>query len=287
MGKNSITRGGVNPNMLIYNSQYFISPITRQYFARVNAAGGDVQDKKAINDFVIGLSRIVDPSLWVCWPLRSSQSVGTGTNAPSLGLLGDFPGTLINGPTWGADGITFDGSTNYISLNATGVFRDQSAGWLVGVAKDTNLAGGTTSHFVASFTINNATQLRTSIATKSVAVAFQAVGRRTDADVASVANSGISNENWNFLEHRSDWGAGTHRITVNGSASLTSAYSSGSGNTSDTNSSIVSIGSTGGINYFPGSISFVLACRSLPSLAVAEQVRALYKSTLGQGLGLP
>lgn len=102
--------------MLIYNSNSFISPIARQYFAKVNQLGGDVQDKKAINDFVIQLSRIIDPSLWVCWPLRSSQSIGGGTTAPSLGLLGNFPGTLINGPTWSSTGIVST-STRYIEVN--------------------------------------------------------------------------------------------------------------------------------------------------------------------------
>jgi hypothetical protein len=63
-------------------------------------------DIVAINDFVLGVKTL---GLWnsmVCWPLRSSQNAGTGTTAYSLGGLGAFNGTLVNGPTWGSNGIT-------------------------------------------------------------------------------------------------------------------------------------------------------------------------------------
>jgi hypothetical protein len=56
----------------------------------------------------------------VCWPLRSSQNYGTSTTAYSLGGLGTFNGTLTNGPTWGADGVTFTDETNqHISTGLT------------------------------------------------------------------------------------------------------------------------------------------------------------------------
>jgi hypothetical protein len=72
-------------------------------------------DKRAINAFVRGVK---DLGLWesmVCWPLRSEQNAGTGTTAYSLGGLGTFNGTLTNGPVWGVDGVTFSG-TNYIDI---------------------------------------------------------------------------------------------------------------------------------------------------------------------------
>ena len=64
-------------------------------------------DRKAISEFVRGVKNL---GLWdsmVCWPLRSTQNAGTGTTAYSLGGLGTFNGTLVNGPTWGTNGITF------------------------------------------------------------------------------------------------------------------------------------------------------------------------------------
>jgi hypothetical protein len=71
----------------------------------------DSTPRKQIRDFAAGVN---DLGLWnsmVCWPLRSSQNAGTGTTAFSLGGLGTFNGTLTNGPTWGADGMTFAGSS--------------------------------------------------------------------------------------------------------------------------------------------------------------------------------
>jgi hypothetical protein len=53
----------------------------------------------------------------VCWPLRSSQNAGTGSTAYSLGGLGTYNGTLVNGPTWGADGISFGGNTQRIEYS--------------------------------------------------------------------------------------------------------------------------------------------------------------------------
>jgi hypothetical protein len=64
-------------------------------------------DKRALNAFVRGIKLLGLWSNMVCWPLRSTQNTGTGTTAYSLGGLGTFNGTLVNGPTWGADGVTF------------------------------------------------------------------------------------------------------------------------------------------------------------------------------------
>lgn len=61
--------------------------------------------RQQVSRFVTGIK---DLGLWnsmVCWPLRSSQNAGTGTTAYSLGGLGTFNGTLNNSPTWTANGI--------------------------------------------------------------------------------------------------------------------------------------------------------------------------------------
>ena len=69
--------------------------------------------RKQIRDFSAGIN---DLGLWnsmVCWPLRSSQNYGSGTTAFSLGGLGTYNGALTNGPSWGADGVTTDGVNDY------------------------------------------------------------------------------------------------------------------------------------------------------------------------------
>jgi hypothetical protein len=72
--------------------------------------------RRQIRDFAAGVNAL---GLWnsmVCWPLRSSQNAGTGTTAYSLGGLGTFNGTLVNGPVWGADGVTADNANEEIRL---------------------------------------------------------------------------------------------------------------------------------------------------------------------------
>jgi hypothetical protein len=86
-----------------------IDPDAADFCSRSGAS-----DRAAVSAFVRGVK---DLGLWesmVCWPLRSTQNAGTGTTAYSLGGLGTFDGTLTNGPIWTADGVSFDGSNDYI-----------------------------------------------------------------------------------------------------------------------------------------------------------------------------
>jgi hypothetical protein len=84
------------------------------YFERAGVT--DATAKGQINAFVKGVK---DLGLWssiVSWPLRSTQNSGTGTTAYSLGGYGIYDATFNLSPTWGTDGITFNGS-NYLSLS--------------------------------------------------------------------------------------------------------------------------------------------------------------------------
>jgi hypothetical protein len=79
----------------------------------------DATAKTQINAFVKGVKNL---GLWndiISWPLRSSQNAGTGVTAYSLGGLITKNGTLTNGPTWGTDGINFDGTNDYINVPFT------------------------------------------------------------------------------------------------------------------------------------------------------------------------
>jgi len=87
-------------------------------------AASGATDVWNIQKFVQGVKTL---GLWddmVCWPLRSAQNAGTGTVAYSLGGLGAFNGTLVNGPTWSADGIVVAANTRKITTSfnfATGL----------------------------------------------------------------------------------------------------------------------------------------------------------------------
>jgi hypothetical protein len=77
--------------------------------------------RQQIRDFAKGVN---DLGLWssmVCWPLRSSQNYGTGTTAFSLGGLGTFNGTLVNGAVMSASGVAFDGVNDYMQAPLGGL----------------------------------------------------------------------------------------------------------------------------------------------------------------------
>jgi hypothetical protein len=84
------------------------------YFIRSGVT--DATAKRQISDFVRGVKALGLWSGMVCWPLRSAQNAGSGTTAYSLGGVGPYNGTLVNGPTWGASGVSFDGVDDRITV---------------------------------------------------------------------------------------------------------------------------------------------------------------------------
>lgn len=107
--------------------------------ARAFVQTSGATDRAALNFFVKGIKRL---GLWddmICWPLRSAQNAGTGSTAYSLGGLGAYNGTLVNGPTWGADGISFTGSSQSVSLP------------LISIASVISSSGGYSSFSVIDF----------------------------------------------------------------------------------------------------------------------------------------
>jgi hypothetical protein len=90
------------------------------YAATLAAAGVTLSATESANitQFLTGIDNIVGlDNVAEIWTLRSTQNAGTGTTA--YGLLGKQNGTLINGPTWSANGMVHV-STNstYVSLGA-------------------------------------------------------------------------------------------------------------------------------------------------------------------------
>jgi hypothetical protein len=108
---------------------YGLDNDTLAYAARVKAGSGKTilpENLKQINKFVVGIKKL---GLWnsmVCYPMRSIHNAGTGSTVYSLGGLGVYNGTMVNGPTWQSDGsgIFFDQVVNYkrvsIPIRTTG-----------------------------------------------------------------------------------------------------------------------------------------------------------------------
>lgn len=218
--------------------------------------------------------------------LRSAQNAGTGTVV--YGLKGAHTGSMINGPTWGTTGITFDGSDDVIEVNSSNsIFQNVGAGWIAACAIDNNIAGGGATHQVVAASTNTGNALLNTV-TRSATV-YGSLGRRLAADSVVMSTTSPLNLNRMWLEGRADWvGAGTLQTVIDGSALSATGFSSGAGLTANLASSApIRIGGTGASNGIPGVVSCVIISTNLPSLALAERVRNLYKNTMGQNLGLP
>jgi hypothetical protein len=231
--------------------------------------------RQQISRFVTGIK---DLGLWssmVCWPLRSSQNAGTGTTAYSLGGLGTYNGTLTNGPTWGADGVIFDGINDYIlgsssisTNNTATIFYCGIHATMTGTQKGVN---------INKIELGKAESVSFGIEATQLVPPFSTVGRVTQI---------------------SGFGSGV-RYTATGvfipSSTIMSRFYNGA--SKETNGAAVYgafetdgifIGTRSATNSnFNGTISVAVYFNSALSDANVLAVHNLYKTTLGQGLGLP
>ena len=228
--------------------------------------------RQQISRFVTGVK---DLGLWsnmVCWPLRSTQNAGTGTTAYSLGGLGTFNGTLVNGPTWETDGVLFNRTL------ATHISATRPIG-----------TAASSAYSIFSVHINFVEDAEY----RAVWIGRDALNDRmffrTIGDAFSASNSGVT------APSTVD---GTHSTVLVAQAGDTPksvlAYkdgvvaTTGSGNATGTNT-IYRIGGDGTLNI--RSFGFPIAFNGAFNLALSAdqilQIHTLYKNTLGQGLGLP
>jgi hypothetical protein len=91
------------------------------YFERAGVT--DATAKSQISAFVIGVKALGLYNNMVCWPFRSTQNKGSGTTAYSLGGLQTSNATLT-GAGWTSDGVSFSGSTQYITSDLTNIPKD-------------------------------------------------------------------------------------------------------------------------------------------------------------------
>jgi hypothetical protein len=103
------------------------SGVWSQFGLGFNDVDGDAYLSRASVTDIIGRAEVLwftrgikSLGLWnnmVSWPLRSYQNTGTGSTVRSLGGFGTFDGTMVNGPSWSIDGITFGSNTQYIQYS--------------------------------------------------------------------------------------------------------------------------------------------------------------------------
>ena len=240
------------------------------YFTTASVTNAD--QKKNINSFVVGMKNLGYWSNMRCWLLRSAQNAGTGTTAYSLGGLSASNGTLTNGPTWGSDGIVFDGVNDYITLSDNTFSSGNLAESFLGFLKPN---GGTGSVIVGQGDPSgnpnqNYYHLKAGATGNDLAtMAF------TDSVIAA------SDTSWKSLFQ----GNTTLGFKGKNGGALTSFSLSNSINKTGKNCFIGAFPAFGG--YFQGTISAVIKIDATPSTQLNSDVYSLYKTTVGTGLGLP
>ena len=230
----------------------------------------DSTGKSQINSFVRGIKNLGLYSNMVAWPLRSTQNKGTGIIAYSLGGLGTFDGTLTNGPTWGTSGITF-GTTKYISTALTSGFSEFSVFSITTPQSNSNMY---------EFAKDDGITTEFSIFQQLSTLAVKSVVKNSAGTILSGALTYTVSQARAIIARAS---SSVNKIRKNNESDL-----SRSSGTLTQASNPVTIGATSLPSIsFLDTIHATILFNTALSDSNTSSVYNLYKTTLGQGLGLP
>ena len=254
-----------------------LEPETAVYVARSGAT-----DVAAIDAFVKGVKEL---GLWnnmVCWPLRSSQNKGSGNIVYSLGGLGTFNGTRVNNPAWTADGLTADNDTKHVRHNAGRDFGTSDFTFGACFKQQSFGTGG----FVLGLYPQNATLPAYDMGVGGGGLLDAVIRNNTTVGGNSRVTAG------QMVADTFAFAAATRSDNT-----LVSYLNGSSAGTSSTLASGVSFGRTDIQSVILGREAGSAIARNLVTQAFAFLVKgqavnpsalyAVYKSTLGTGLGLP
>jgi hypothetical protein len=258
---------------------------TQEYFNKISSVSSGTKDKESVFKFVEGIH---DLGLWdsmVCWPLRSAQNAGTGSTAYSLGGLGTYNGTLINGPTWGVDGVTFasassqrietiDVSTLSSELNSgiatiSNIHGQASTGQFIFGNRPVFGVNGRGLGIGADFTPQ--VRLRSSASKTSIGTVLT-LSTSSGFNYYSIFSDGVNNQGRRNAESAGSLGVAMTGTTISGENSILSVAANPIPNTLLYE------------YYATGTVSLAMFLRS--STSNDSVIYNLAKSTLGQGLGL-
>jgi hypothetical protein len=241
--------------------------------------------RQQISRFVTGIK---DLGLWssiVCWPLRSSQNAGTGTTAYSLGGLQTSNATLT-GAGWTSEGVSFSGSTQYMSSSLTNIAKDATI-FVSAKGNGTNYGsfpwiGGVyhpTAYYVSALALGNSTS-GANIST----IISQPVGSQRTSDIAS-GLSGASS----FVALSGSYKRNTVFNVRNLSASTVGTQATYLADEATTLTKMTLNGRWNGSGSEQGNsmTSSFFAIITPNCDSVISSFHTLYKTTLGLGLDLP
>lgn len=226
--------------------------------------------RQQVSRFVTGIKNL---GLWnnmVCWPLRSSQNAGTGTIAYSLGGLGAYNGTLSGSPvpSWGTNGLVAQSTNSFvqtgfaITLSTIGTFS------IIGVG---NIPEGANKRLVGSS--GTTTYIYTTSSSDFQYSLFDGIN---NSQITNPSNNAIVN--WACLTKNAT-------LTTTGYVNNGSGYNNTFASLRSSSDNLAFFGSNGTSNG--GVYPFFAFLNIQLSQTQNSELYSLFKSTLGQGLGLP
>lgn len=141
--------------------------------------------------------------------------------------------------------VRFDGDDDFYPMTTplAAVFQNKSYGIVIATTQDRTPTAGRSQHFILYFSTNSGGFGRANLSSRdNGGDRFRSGGRRLDADSFSAATKS-SDSRWHILASELDWGNNINRLRVDFTSEATATYSSGAGNTSNTASANVEIGS--------------------------------------------
>ncbi len=236
--------------------------------ARAFAAASGATDVAALSAFAKGIKAL---GLWnsmVCWPMRSTQNAGTGTTVFSFGGLSGGNATLVNGPTWGANGIaSIVASTHSITVAAWPI--SQANTFAIGYVANTSAYNGNADSMGGDGGVYNI--LGWGIGTQMLII-------QNDGDTTGPATGETLNAWQSIFGSRERNATGGRRAYRNGSlnASLNA-----------NNNSLTPPGNFWISKKRTETRAFAFVLNTNLTDSLATEFNTIYKSTLGAGLGLP
>ena len=268
---------------------YQLDNDTKKYIKRLNYNGFKTPtDIYSVDQFIRGLK---DSGLWAncldIWFLRSQQNSGSG-NIVYPFKNGSSKITLINSPTWTSNGIYFNGSNQYGSLNnlqAGSAIRDISFATCF-LCHDNSTTrrsifssefGGSTRgpHIVA----NNSPK-----AGPSAGALWSEFTLDGNINPNSVVGPGGAITRA-FQTYITSFQPNKHDICINGGSISTGTNIASAWNNNST--FLIGARSTNNDGVLLGTISFLIWWNFSINTSSMQNFHSLIKSTIGKGLGLP
>jgi len=284
----SVLRGtfGIKPRARFADEKAgFYDRDARDYFARSGLTQS--RGKQEISAFIKGVKGLGLWSQMICWPLRSRHNAGSGSTAYSLGGLSTAIGTIA-GADWSDNGLVFGGpgSDDMVTTGYTTVHQSLTA--MVSASPSGSLSGN--SYVIFSQDDNTLGQRSWQIGLKRQTeldpiyyqgVAWHTVSQEEATHTATGPSAGQARMHILRFGGASTWHYRLMTATANNGAT-TPGTLAGTGST-------IRIGSigAGNVSNFEGTIHAAIFLSSGTTTSAQNNFYALYKSTLGQGLGLP